>query len=206
LNSFSENTAKKMSEGAKKKKPAKAILAGGISGCIEVLINYPTEYVKIQLQLHERSKSFAMETKVPKYTGVTQCIKSTFYEYGIFGFYRGLSPLLYMCIPKAAVRFAAFEELKNMMQDSQGKLTRKQTALAGLGAGVSEAILVVTPMDTLKVKLIHDISIRAQPIYRGFFHGVYCIVKEEGFLGVYKGFTPTLVKQGLFKHHQNGFE
>jgi len=28
--------------------------------------------------------------------------------------------------------------------------------LAGLGAGVSEAILAVTPAETIKVKLIHD--------------------------------------------------
>lgn len=28
--------------------------------------------------------------------------------------------------------------------------------MAGLGAGVCEAIVVVTPAETLKVKLIHD--------------------------------------------------
>jgi len=158
------------------------------------LIDYPTEYVKTQLQLHE--KSAAGHTKAPKYTGITQCIKATYAEYGVLGFYRGLSPLLYMSIPKSAVRFAAFEQLKNIMQDDKGKLTRTQTALAGLGAGVSEAILAVTPMETIKVKFIHDRSIREQPRYRGFFHGVYCIVKEEGFMGVYKGLTPTILKQG----------
>jgi len=51
------------------------------------------------------------------------------------------------------------------------------TFLAGIGAGVTEATLVVTPAETLKVKLIHD-KLSPQKKYRGLFHGVYTIVKE----------------------------
>lgn len=47
------------------------------------------------------------------------------------------------------------------------------------GAGVSEAILAVTPMETLKVKFIND-QTSAKPHYRGFFHGVSQIIKEQG--------------------------
>lgn len=47
------------------------------------------------------------------------------------------------------------------------------------GAGVSEAILAVTPMETLKVKFIND-QTSANPHYRGFFHGVSQIIKEQG--------------------------
>lgn len=49
--------------------------------------------------------------------------------------------------------------------------------MAGLGAGVVEATLVVTPAETLKVKLIHD-KLSATPKYRGLFHGIFTIVKE----------------------------
>lgn len=47
------------------------------------------------------------------------------------------------------------------------------------GAGVSEAILAVTPMETVKVKFIDDRN-RAQPRFKGFFHGVRTIIKETG--------------------------
>ena len=47
------------------------------------------------------------------------------------------------------------------------------------GAGVSEAILAVTPMETIKVKFIDDRN-RAQPRFKGFFHGVRMIIKETG--------------------------
>ena len=58
--------------------------------------------------------------------------------------------------------------------------------LCGLGAGISEAILVVTPMETVKVKFIND-QRSAQPKFQGFAHGVSCIVKDQGIKGVYQG-------------------
>lgn len=76
-------------------------------------------------------------------------------------------------------RFAAFEYFKNHMVDDSGKLTQIQTVLAGLGAGVSEAILVVCPMETIKVKFIHD-QTQPNPKFKGFFSGVATIVKTEG--------------------------
>lgn len=74
-------------------------------------------------------------------------------------------------------------------------MTPSTRLLAGLGAGVSEAILAVTPMETIKVKFIHD-QHSANPKYKGFFHGVREIVKHEGIGGIYKGLTATIIKQG----------
>jgi solute carrier family 25 citrate transporter 1 len=48
---------------------------------------------------------------------------------------------------------------------------RTHTFLAGLGAGICEAILVVTPAETLKVKLIHD-RLSEAPKYKGLVDGV----------------------------------
>ena len=47
------------------------------------------------------------------------------------------------------------------------------------GAGISEAILAVTPMETVKVKFIND-QASANPRFRGFFHGVRAIISQEG--------------------------
>lgn len=67
--------------------------------------------------------------------------------------------------------------------------------MCGFGAGISEAIFAVTPMETVKVKFIHDQSL-PKPQYKGFTHGVGCIVKQEGIGGIYKGLTATMAKQG----------
>lgn len=99
--------------------------------------------------------------------------------HGFFGLYRGLSVLLYGSIPKSAVRFGAFETAKTRLVDENGKLNAQRRLLAGLCAGVCEAILAVTPMETVKVKFIND-QRSATPRFRGFFHGVGVIIKENG--------------------------
>ncbi|XP_077353128.1 tricarboxylate transport protein B, mitochondrial [Festucalex cinctus] len=173
---------------AKLTHPGKAILAGGIAGGIEICITFPTEYVKTQLQLDEKANP-------AKYKGIGDCVRQTVSGHGVRGLYRGLSSLLYGSIPKAAVRFGVFEFLSNKMRDERGKLDSKRGFLCGLGAGVAEAVLVVCPMETVKVKFIHD-QTSANPKYRGFFHGVRHIVRTQGLGGTYQGLTATVLKQG----------
>jgi len=167
-------------------KALKGIIAGGITGGIEICITYPTEYIKTQLQLDE---------KLGKYKGIADCAKQTVKQNGIGGLYRGLSVLVYGSIPKSAVRFGAFEQFKIRAVDEKGNLSPGMRLLCGLGAGVSEAILAVTPMETVKVKFIAD-QRSANPQYKGFFHGVRHIVAQEGLSGTYKGLTATMMKQG----------
>lgn len=166
----------------------KGIVAGGITGGIEICITFPTEYVKTQLQLDEKGAT-------KQYNGIADCVKKTVKTNGFFGLYRGLSVLLYGSIPKSAVRFGAFETFKGQLMEPNGTLSTSGKLLAGLGAGVAEAILAVTPMETVKVKFIND-QRSGNPKYKGFFHGVGMIVKQEGFSGVYKGLTATIMKQG----------
>jgi solute carrier family 25 citrate transporter 1 len=130
-----------------------------------------------------------------KYNGIMDCIKKTVKGHGVFGLYRGLSVLLYGSIPKSAVRFGAFEALSGQITGGNGELTATQRVLCGLGAGVSEAILAVTPMETVKVKFINDQRLE-KPRFKGFFHGTSIIIKEQGISGVYQGLMPTILKQG----------
>lgn len=45
-----------------------------------------------------------------------------------------------------------FEILSNQMRDEAGKLDSTRGLVCGLGAGVMEAVLVVCPMETIKVR------------------------------------------------------
>lgn len=77
--------------------------------------------VKTQLQLDARLK------------GPLHAARVTVAERGFFGLYRGLSSLLIGSIPKAAVRFLAYEECRKMLMDDQGKISAGRSFLAGLG-------------------------------------------------------------------------
>ncbi|XP_033747416.1 putative tricarboxylate transport protein, mitochondrial [Pecten maximus] len=170
-------------------KSCKGIVAGGITGGLEICITFPTEYVKTQLQLDERSGASK------RYTGPVNCVKVTVSEHGVRGLYRGLSVLLAGSIPKSAVRFGAFEQFKSLNVDEKGNLAPSKRALCGMGAGVCEAIMAVTPMETLKVKFIND-QTSANPRFKGFYHGCSQIIRSYGFFSLWQGLTPTIIKQG----------
>ena len=75
------------------------IISGGLTGGIEICITFPTEFVKTQLQLDQKTGT------VRKYKGIIDCVRQTVKAHGVLGLYRGLSVLLYGSIPKAAVRW-----------------------------------------------------------------------------------------------------
>jgi len=129
----------------------------------------PAEYIKTQLQLDSR------------YRSPLDCVKGTIREHGVTGLYRGLSSLLVGSIPKAAVRFWAYEQFKKQVVNEDGKMMAGGNFIAGLGAGVTEAILVVCPMETIKVRLIHD-QLSKNPQYKGLVHGIRTIVAKEGLI------------------------
>ncbi|KAF6199465.1 hypothetical protein GE061_007491 [Apolygus lucorum] len=170
-------------------KGLQGIVAGAFTGALEISITYPTEFIKVNLQLDQA------KGKDREYRGITDVYKKTVKKYGHLGLYRGLSVMLYGAVPKAAVRFGTFETLKENAVDVKGNLSPLKRMLCGLGAGVMEAIAVVTPMETIKTKFIND-QRSANPKFKGFFQGTMQIIKQEGFRGIYKGLLPTIMRQG----------
>lgn len=55
------------SAGGSGSKGLKGIIAGGITGGIEICITFPTEYVKTQLQLDEKGKSECRRVPLIRY-------------------------------------------------------------------------------------------------------------------------------------------
>ncbi|KAK1157510.1 tricarboxylate transport protein, mitochondrial-like [Acipenser oxyrinchus oxyrinchus] len=151
--------------------PGKAILAGGLAGGIEICITFPTEYVKTQLQLDERANP-------PRYRGIGDCVKLTVQDHGVRGLYRGLSSLLYGSIPKSAVSY-------NCFQLASVRVPRLVL--------MSVCLSVCRPVP--QVKFIHD-QCSSNPRYRGFYHGVREIIRDQGLRGTYQGLTATVLKQG----------
>lgn len=108
-----------------------------------------------------------------------------------------------MCgiIPKMAIRFSSFEYYKSVMADENGKVSTGKVFFAGLLSGVTEAVAVVTPMEVIKIRLQAQTNSMSDPSdwsrrkYRGTFHALFCIVKEEGPFALYKGVIPTVLRQ-----------
>lgn len=177
------------SKSRKNESPHLALIAGATAGAVEGAITYPFEFLKTQAQFAPRVSA---DGKAPGLISITQ---STYARYGIKGFYSGVGALVAGNAVKAGVRFLAYDEFKKMLVDKDGKLSGGRSLLAGLGAGMAEAVLAVTPSETIKTKLIDDQK-RVVPRYRGLLHGTLSIVKEEGIGGIYRGLFPVMMRQG----------
>lgn len=155
--------------------------AGCIAGGIEATAVWPMEFIKTQLQLNAKG------SKLP-YTGMISGLTYTVKTTGFLSLYRGLAPTLIGSIPKAGTRFGLNALIKDNLRDKDGKLTIGKNFVAGLGAGVAEAIIIVAPVETVKTKCIE----LNKPFISGFTH----IIKTEGIGGIYQGAAATAMKQG----------
>ena len=77
---------------------------------------------------------------------------------------------------------------------------RARRGAAGLAAGVTEAVAVVTPMEVVKIRLQAQHHSMADPLdvpkYRNAAHALYTVVREEGPLALYRGVSLTALRQG----------
>lgn len=115
--------------------------------------------------------------------------------------YKGLGAVMTGIVPKMAIRFTSFESYKQMLADPKtGNVTGQGVFLAGLAAGVTEAVAVVTPMEVIKIRLQAQHHSMADPMdipkYRNAAHALYTVVKEEGFGALYRGVSLTALRQG----------
>jgi solute carrier family 25 citrate transporter 1 len=159
---------------------------GALTGFIEAIICYPTEFVKTQLQLQSKTN--------PEYTGIMDCGAKTLKKHGPMGLYRGALPLILGSSGKQAARWTGYETVANALKDDKGGLPIPSRMFAGACGGVSEAILAVTPIETLKTRVTDDMR-RGTGNYTGSFDALVKIMKSEGPAGLYMGLVPTIAKQ-----------
>ncbi|KFY11068.1 hypothetical protein V492_04697 [Pseudogymnoascus sp. VKM F-4246] len=177
-----ETSALPRQVGKKKERisPLRSVLAGSTAGAVEIAITYPAEFAKTRAQLNER---------------LTQGQKLPWPKFGPV-WYAGCTTLIIGNSIKAGVRFVVFDQIKELLQDANGNLSGPKTVVAGLGAGVFESVLAVTPFESIKTTLIDDRK-AAKPRLRGFLHAVPLIARERGIAGFYQGLVPTTLKQSL---------
>jgi len=190
--------ATKVNGSGKKKAPSAAtnLIAGGGAGMMEALVCHPLDTVKVRMQLSRRGRQPGMAKRGFIKTGVEIVKKET-----PLGLYKGLGAVLTGIVPKMAIRFTSFEWYKQSLANQEtGVLSGQALFLAGLAAGVTEAVAVVTPMEVIKIRLQAQYHSMADPLdvpkYRNAAHALYTVVKEEGFGALYRGVSLTALRQG----------
>ncbi|PKS10353.1 hypothetical protein jhhlp_002104 [Lomentospora prolificans] len=172
------------------------LVAGGGAGMMEALVCHPLDTIKVRMQLSKRARAPGEPRMGFINTGVSIVKKET-----PLALYKGLGAVLTGIVPKMAIRFTSFEAYKQLLADKEtGKVSGKATFFAGLAAGVTEAVAVVTPMEVIKIRLQAQNHSMSDPLdvpkYRNAAHALYTVVKEEGFGALYRGVSLTALRQG----------
>ncbi|CEP24304.1 Tricarboxylate transport protein AltName: Full=Citrate transport protein; Short=CTP [Cyberlindnera jadinii] len=176
-----------MSSDKKKIDPVKSFIAGGVAGAVEGVITYPFEWSKTRLQLIDKSSTASRNPLV--------LIYNTARAQGVSTIYTGCPAFVVGNTVKASVRFLGFDSIKKLLADKEGKLSGPRGVVAGLGAGLLESVVAVTPFEAIKTALIDDKQ-SAKPRYQGnFVTGSIRCVKDLGLKGLYAGVVPVSLRQ-----------
>ena len=162
---------------------------------MEALVCHPLDTIKVRMQLSRRARQPGAKRLGFLGTGAQIIRRET-----PLGLYKGLGAVLTGIIPKMAIRFTSYEWYKQLLANKEGKISGQGTFLAGLLAGITEAVAVVTPMEVVKIRLQAQHHSMADPLdipkYRNAAHALYTVVREEGLATLWRGVSLTALRQG----------
>lgn len=175
-------------------KPAKSIppymkaFSGSFGGVVEACCLQPIDVIKTRLQL-DRAGS---------YKGIVHCGTTIVKNEGVRALWKGLTPFGTHLTLKYALRMGSNAVLQSAFKDSEtGKVSHHGRLLSGFGAGVLEALVIVTPFEVVKIRLQQQRGLSPEFLkYKGPVHCARMIVREEGLLGLWAGAAPTVMRNG----------
>ncbi|KAG5357701.1 Succinate/fumarate mitochondrial transporter [Yarrowia sp. C11] len=179
-------------DGKKKKNLAVDLLAGGTAGLFEALVCHPLDTIKVRMQLTNRQPGV-------KEVGFVQTGIKIAKKEGPLALYKGLGAVVTGIVPKMAIRFTSYEYYRGLLTKPDGTISAFHTFIAGVGAGTTEAVLVVNPTEVIKIRLQAQHHSMADPLdvpkYRNAAHCLYTVVREEGPSALYRGVVLTATRQ-----------
>eukprot|EP01064_Diplonema_japonicum_P011913 TRINITY_DN19373_c0_g1_i1.p1 TRINITY_DN19373_c0_g1~~TRINITY_DN19373_c0_g1_i1.p1 ORF type:complete len:311 (+),score=56.50 TRINITY_DN19373_c0_g1_i1:78-1010(+) len=166
--------------------------AGTASGLACAVVGHPFDTVKVRLQ--------TQPTERPMYNGVLDCLKKTWGQEGMGGFYKGIgSPLVGQLILRAW-QFMSYGYAKRLIAGTEdiNKIDKKLFFACGTATGVAIAP-VECSMDLFKsqmqVQKVKETTIPGyKNPYKNVFHCCYRISIDRGLRGWGQGLSATLMR------------
>lgn len=164
----------------------KQTIGGVLGGACEAICLHWTDTIKTRLQLQQTPL---------KYHGAVHCFRTIVREEGFRALYKGLSPFTAHLMTKYSLRFYINSSFRELLADKEGKTSNLQNFLAGMSAGVTEAIVIVAPFEVLKTRLQAQVGLDKTKLkYKGPADALVKITREEGILALWNGVVPTIFR------------
>ena len=160
---------------------AQRLIAGGSAGCIACTLTYPLDLIRTRL---------AAQTTVKHYNGIGDAFMKILRDEWAKGLYRGLKPTLIGVGPNLALNFAAYETLRNHLQELDHGVHPMVVDMASGSAAAVVSATATFPIDLVRRRMQMRDATRGDS-----FTGVFKrVLAKEGFTGLYRGILPEFAK------------
>ncbi|XP_031114119.1 mitochondrial adenine nucleotide transporter ADNT1-like [Ipomoea triloba] len=170
---------------------SKSLVAGGVAGGVSRTAVAPLERLKILLQVQNPHNI--------KYNGTVQGLKYIWKTEGFRGLFKGNGTNCARIVPNSAVKFFSYEQASKgilwLYREQTGNEDAQLTPLLRLGAGACAGIIAMSatyPMDMVRGRI--TVQTENSPYqYRGMFHALSTVLRNEGPRALYKGWLPSVI-------------
>ncbi|XP_020105985.1 mitochondrial adenine nucleotide transporter ADNT1-like [Ananas comosus] len=169
----------------------KCLVTGGVAGGVSRTAVAPLERLKILLQVQNPHNI--------KYNGTIHGLKYIWKTEGFRGLFKGNGTNCARIVPNSAVKFFSYEQASSgilwLYRRQSGDEDAQLTPVLRLGAGACAGIIAMSatyPMDMVRGRI--TVQTEKSPYqYRGMFHALGTVYREEGFRALYKGWLPSVI-------------
>ncbi|KAG2617198.1 mitochondrial adenine nucleotide transporter ADNT1-like [Panicum virgatum] len=169
----------------------KSLVAGGVAGGVSRTAVAPLERLKILLQVQNPHSI--------KYNGTIQGLKYIWRTEGLRGLFKGNGTNCARIVPNSAVKFFSYEQASKGIlwayRQQTGDEDAQLSPLLRLGAGACAGIIAMSatyPMDMVRGRITVQTD-KSPYQYRGMFHALGTVYREEGFRALYRGWLPSVI-------------
>ncbi|KAI4306759.1 hypothetical protein L6164_030008 [Bauhinia variegata] len=172
------------------------LLAGGVAGALAKTCTAPLARLTILFQVQGMHSNVA----TLRNTSIWQEASRIVSEEGFRAFWKGNLVTIAHRLPYSSVNFFAYERYKKLLRmvpglENHGDNVSADACIQFVGGGLAgiTAATATYPLDLVRTRLAAQTNVL---YYRGIWHALRTISKEEGIFGLYKGLGATLLGVG----------
>ncbi|KAE8706947.1 Mitochondrial uncoupling protein 6 [Hibiscus syriacus] len=171
------------------------IAAGLIAGGIGAAIGNPADVAMVRMQADGRLPP----SQRRNYTSVIDAVTRMSKQEGITSLWRGSSLTVNRAMLVTASQLASYDQIKEIILANGWMKDGLGTHVAASFSAGFVAAVVSNPVDVIKTRVMNmKVEPGKKPPYAGALDCAVKTVKGEGPMALYKGFIPTISRQGPF--------
>ncbi|XP_030534467.1 mitochondrial substrate carrier family protein B-like [Rhodamnia argentea] len=169
------------------------LLAGGVAGAVSKTCTAPLARLTILFQVQGMHYDLATMKKASIWHEASRIVR----EEGYRAFWKGNLVTIAHRLPYSSVNFYIYEQYKKVLhmipgvESYRGNMST-ELCIHFVGGGLAgmTAATATYPLDLVRTRLAAQTNVI---YYRGIWHALRTITREEGWLGLYKGLGATLL-------------